>query len=201
MKYQIDYLNDQNGGNQKGGVVTVNYNNIINDLQNAVYLILKLNNGGGVLLSPELVNTLDFMEYIYGFAGLSTGIHVTSKFINNHSWIFNLTQYGNYYHLTLVNDNGIRPGVLTNNIFGFNIYPTYVPNINYISSPGTSFLINQPIVNQPVARYKVDYDNDYDNDEKLDFDNDYDIEESVRKVNKKESKKGSKKGSNKESKK
>ena len=189
MKYQIDYVDNQDGGNQKGGMVAVNYNNIINDLQNAVYLILRLNNGGGVLLSPTLVNSLQFDQYIYGIPGLNAGgFHVTSKFFNNHGWIFNLTQYGSYYHLTLVNDNGIRPGVLTNSNFGFNFYPTYVPAINYITPPGTTLLVNQPVV-----KYKVDY-YDEDDDEKLDFDKDYDIEESVRKVNKKSSKKrGSKK--------
>ena len=65
MKYQIDYVDNQDGGNQKGGMVAVNYNNIINDLQNAVYLILRLNNGGGVLLSPTLVNSQFGISMVY----------------------------------------------------------------------------------------------------------------------------------------
>ena len=171
MKYHVDYEKNQEGG------YPYSYN-IITDIQNAVYSILRLNNGAGVLIDPQTVNLLNFNQYLFG-----AGTHVTSPYISNSNWVFSLTSYGSYWHLALVNDNGIRPGMLTNNNLGFSILPTYVPTVSYITPPGTTLLVNQPVV-----KYKVDYDDEEN------FDDDYDIEESVRKVNKKSSKKkGSKK--------
>ena len=178
-KYKIEYNEDQEGGH---------YHDVIHDVSTAIYSILRLRNGGGVKISPRLVNTFRFEQVSYAYTG---NYNFVSRYFCDRNWIFSIIKYYNSYYLSLVNDNGCRPGNLTNNDLGVTYVPTYVPNVNYVTATPYS---------TPVVKYKVDYYDDNDDDD--DFDKDYDIEESLRKVNKKSSKKSSKKkGSKKNSKK